>query len=226
MTTSEKPDFAITNAFSIPLVVTHHPDSDRMNTALAELFRQRSQSDAYRNPEPRVKRNDALYESRFNLFEWPEGCVQELKEFCFANLLRSVVELNGYPERILDDLRYSWEAWFHLTRKGGFFAAHTHPNHSWSGVYCVGHDGDDPKSDSGRLTFLNPNVASNMYVDAGNVRMQRPFSGAPRSLRLEAGQLVLFPSWLYHEVTPYEGDTERITVAFNVRFQYLGRDIL
>jgi len=39
---------------------------------------------------------------------------------------------------------------------------------------------------------------------------------------LTPGQLVLFPSWLLHEVMPYEGDDVRITVAFNARFKLQG----
>ncbi|MFW6339434.1 MAG: putative 2OG-Fe(II) oxygenase [Wenzhouxiangella sp.] len=226
MTTSKKPDLAVTSAFSVPLIHARHKAPQKLNEALATLFRQRAQSDAYRNPEPRFKRNQALFESRFNLFDWPETCVRELRDFCFGQLFHTIRELNGYDEAMLKDLRYACESWFHLTHKGGFFAAHTHSNHSWSGVYCVRHDGDDPASDSGRLCFLNPNPASNMYVDAGIAQLKRPFSGAPIMLRLEPGQLVLFPSWLLHEVTPYEGETERITVAFNVRFQYVGTQTL
>jgi hypothetical protein len=40
-----------------------------------------------------------------------------------------------------------------------------------------------------------------------------------RQIDLEPGQLVLFPSWVLHDVKPYEGDGERITVAFNCWFQ-------
>ncbi|NDY95574.1 putative 2OG-Fe(II) oxygenase [Wenzhouxiangella limi] len=225
-TSTRKPAFAVTNAFSVPLIHAHHEDPQALNDRLIQLFRQRAQSDAYRNPEPRVKRNQALFESRFNLFDWPEACVQELRDFCFGHLFRAIAELNGYDQAMLKDLRYACESWFHLTRKGGFFAAHNHPLHSWSGVYCVRHDGDDPDSDSGRLTFLSPHMGANMYVDAASVRFKRPFAAAPLMLRLEPGQLVLFPSWLLHEVTPYEGETERITVAFNVRFQYVGTQTL
>ena len=32
------------------------------------------------------------------------------------------------------------------------------------------------------------------------------------------GQLVLFPSWVLHDVKPFEGEGERITVAFNCWF--------
>jgi predicted 2-oxoglutarate/Fe(II)-dependent dioxygenase YbiX len=86
----------------------------------------------------------------------------------------------------------------------------------------VRHDGDDPNSDSGKLTFINPNYAGTMYVDKASAAFKRPFSMAPVMLRLVPGQLVLFPSWLLHEVMPYEGDRERITVAFNCKFRYAG----
>ena len=94
--------------------------------------------------------------------------------------------------------------------------------HSWSGVYCVKHDGDDPASDSGRLTFINPHSAATMYLDMALANMKPPHAMSPRSLRLEPGQLVLFPSWLLHEVLPFEGEGERITVAFNARFMLDG----
>ena len=32
---------------------------------------------------------------------------------------------------------------------------------------------------------------------------------------LQPGQLVLFPSWVQHQVMPFYGEGERITVAFN-----------
>ena len=215
------------HAFAVPMGVTRMPDQARLNTQLRELFLQReTKGDLYANPEPRVKRNKTLFESRFDLFDWPEACVQELRSFCIRHLYQLFQSLNGYDADQVQQMHFALESWFHITRGGGYFAAHNHPNHSWSGVYCVKHDGDDPETDSGKLCFINPNIASNMYVDAANVRLQRPFSGAPLMLRLEPGQLVLFPSWVLHEVMPYEGTTERITVAFNARFRYAGSGIL
>lgn len=217
------PAAEIIHAFATPLGTTHLPDSEGLNARLRELFLQReTRGDLYANPEPRVKRNKTLFESRFDLFEWPEACVQELRSFCIGQLYQMFQSLNGYDTQQLQQMHFALESWFHVTRGGGYFAAHNHPNHSWSGVYCVKHDGDEEESDSGKLCFINPNLASNMYVDAANVRMKRPFSGAPLMLRLQPGQLVLFPSWLLHEVMPYEGTTERITVAFNARFRYTG----
>jgi uncharacterized protein (TIGR02466 family) len=221
------PPFQIISSFAIPIVMAHHPDPDDLNSKLRDLFAERAaEGDRFSNPEPRVRRNKTLFESRFDLFDWPEPCVQNLKEFCFAQLYHTIAELNGYDRPTLSKMQYGCESWFHLTRRGGYFAAHNHPLHSWSGVYCVRHDGDDPDTDSGKLTFINPNYHGSMYMDVANARLKRPFGGAPILLRLQPGQLVLFPSWLLHEVMPYDGETERITVAFNVRFRYTGEGVL
>lgn len=215
--------FSIIQAFAIPMANAQHPNCADLNTQLRELFLAREQQgERYSNQEPRVRRNRTLFESRFDLFDWPEACVQQLRDFCFSNLFRAIADLNGYGPEVLKGMRYSCESWFHIARGGGYFGAHNHPLHSWSGVYCVRHDGDDPETDSGKLTFINPNLAGNMYIDVATARLRRPFSTAPIMLRLKPGQLVLFPSWLLHEVLPYEGNTERITVAFNMKFRYEG----
>jgi len=38
-------------------------------------------------------------------------------------------------------------------------------------------------------------------------------------VKFEPGQLVLFPSYVLHDVKPFEGEGERITVAFNCWFK-------
>lgn len=219
-----RPDFQVIPTFAIPLVDAHLANCEELNASLRDLFvRRAAEGDRYSNREPRVRRNRSLFESRFDLFDWPEESIQQLREFCLGNLYRAIQELNGYKTETLQNMHMAVESWFHLTHQGGYFGAHNHPLHSWSGVYCVKHDGDDPQSDSGKLTFINPNIAGTMYIDTASARFQRPYSMAPVMLRLVPGQLVLFPSWLLHEVMPYEGDSERITVAFNAKFRYAGQ---
>jgi predicted 2-oxoglutarate/Fe(II)-dependent dioxygenase YbiX len=41
---------------------------------------------------------------------------------------------------------------------------------------------------------------------------------APVEFKLEAGQLVIFPSYVFHEVAPFYGSDTRITVATNCWF--------
>ncbi|MDP9008001.1 MAG: 2OG-Fe(II) oxygenase family protein [Pseudomonadota bacterium] len=48
--------------------------------------------------------------------------------------------------------------------------------------------------------------------------MKLPYGNMLAQLSLAAGQLVMFPSWVLHDVKPFEGEGERITVAFNCWF--------
>jgi uncharacterized protein (TIGR02466 family) len=215
--------FQITPGFSVPLVYAKLDDPAELNHQLRELFLAReAEGDRFRNPEPMVYRNDKLFESNFRLFDWPQPACARLRDFCWATLYRAIGELNGYDQKMLMRLHIQHQSWFHITRRGGFFGAHNHAMHSWSGVYCVKHDGDDPASDSGRLTFINPQATSTMYLDMALANMKPPYAMSPRMLRLEPGQLVIFPSWMLHEVLPFDGEGERITVAFNARFMLDG----
>ena len=58
----------------------------------------------------------------------------------------------------------------------------------------------------------------NGYLDGANRQVRAPYAVKPLELRLEAGQLVIFPSYLFHEVTPFYGRDTRITVATNCWF--------
>lgn len=171
------------------------------------------------NPRPLTQRSDAVFESHFRLFAVDDPAIVRLREYCLTQVLQFVARLNGYGGEELRRIRVHADAWFHITRRGGFFALHNHPNASWSGVYCVDPGRHDAgAADSGLLSFVNPAIASAMFMDAGTARLSGPYSYNVRHLRLEPGQLVIFPSWVLHDVKPFAGEGERITVAFNCSF--------
>ena len=206
--------------FSVPLAFDRHPAPDTLNASLRELFLAREQA-GLANPSPYTERNAALFESRFDLFQWPEPAIAQLREFCMGRLQALVMQLNAHPPARMQRLNVRTESWFHITRRHGWFGVHNHPNASWSGVYCVAAGEPDPHNpDSGKLTFLHPQAGAAMYTDAGNEQLQPPFNIQHAGYLLRAGDLVLFPSWLLHHVTPFTGEGERITVAFNCAFGY------
>lgn len=206
--------------FAVPFAFARLPDCEVLNRTLRELFVARAAAGPEQaNPRPITQRNAATFESRFDLFRDPHEGVQRLKEFCWSEMLRMVCELNGYDVATRQKLLIYNDAWFHVTRRGGFFGLHNHPNAAWSGVYCVDPGRSDAdKRESGALCFVNPALSATMHLDAGNARMSGAFASGVRSLRMEAGQLVMFPSWVLHDVKPFEGEGERITVAFNCWF--------
>lgn len=218
MAQDPRPTFQLQPAFSVPFVLVQHPDAAAMNQQLRHLLLAREAEGAtYANSKATMQIAPRLFESRFDLFKWPEGCIRELREFCWSSLYRAIGELNGYDAPMLQRLKGTADAWFHVTRHGGYFGLHNHAMASWSGVYCVdpGGDGDE----GGLLNFPHPNAAGSMFIDMSTYRLRQPFGFSSRDYRLKPGQLVLFPSWLTHQVLPYMGDAERITIAFNAWFK-------
>lgn len=208
----------ITTPFAVPFGLAHLVSHAELNVALRALFLSREQEGArYANSRATMQLTPGLFESRFDLFRWPEPCIRELREFCWNQLYLFVAEVNQIEQEALRQVRGHADAWFHITRRSGHFGLHNHPMASWSGVYCV--DPGPPGHSGGLLSFPDPNGAAAMFKDAANQKLRLPFSHSTREYRLEPGQLVLFPSWLMHQVTPYQGDGERITVAFNAWFQ-------
>lgn len=210
--------------FAVPLAQARHPECDVLNRELRDLLLARAAQGRCGNPNPSLQQQPGVFESDFNLFSWPEPCIQRLRTFCWTELGRTVQALNGYSAADMARLQIYSHTWFHVTRRGGFVIAHTHPMASWSGVYCVA-PGNVPadRPESGVLRFHNPHYYSNMFLDPGNARLRAPFHHGTWSLQLEAGQLVLFPSWVSHEVLPFHGEDERITIAFNCWFGTQGQ---
>lgn len=207
------------NMFAVPFALSRHPEAARLNQALRAYILAHEKSAGAANPRPLTYRNAALFESHFNLFREPQPAIQELKRFCWDQLLAVIGQLNSYEVQTLHRLQIYNDCWYHVTRRGGYFGLHNHPNASWSGVYCVDpgrHDAD--KKMSGVLTFVNPTITNAMHMDAGIARMQLPYAHHMANFSLEGGQLVIFPSWVLHDVKPFEGEGERITVAFNCWF--------
>lgn len=206
--------------FAVPFGFAQLENCASLNGALRALFLQRSAEGAkHANPRPLTQRNGQVFESDFQLFSAPEPAVQQLKQFCWSSLLGLIAELNKYDEATMRRLLIYSDSWFHVTRRGGFFGLHNHPNASWSGVYCVSPGEHDPgKADSGLLSFVGPATISALHVDAGNANLRGAFGSGIRHVKFEPGQLVLFPSWILHDVKPFEGEGERITVAFNCWF--------
>jgi uncharacterized protein (TIGR02466 family) len=212
-------------AFATPIANATLPGSTQLNNELRQLLLQReSEGNRYRNPHASMHIDKNLFESDFNLFAWPEACIRTLRGHCWTALSQFIAGLNGFAPAELNEIEIKSHTWFHITRRGGWFGLHNHPMASWSGVYCVAagvHDADRPQS--GLLRFHAPHANAGMFRDSANVRLRDPFSMRPLAFRLEAGQLMLFPSWLFHEVLPFEGEGERITIAFNCWFNRKGQ---
>ncbi|HUO18292.1 MAG TPA: putative 2OG-Fe(II) oxygenase [Steroidobacteraceae bacterium] len=212
------PTLQVTPGFAVPFASGRLASCERLNGELEALFLAR-ENEEYRNPTPSHIPQAEMFESRFNLFRWPESCVQELRSFMLDSIARTLLETSTVTPAALARLTMHNHTWYHLTRYAGSFVAHNHPLASWSAVYCV-RAGEAPadRPGSGLLRFFDTRAGAGSYLDAGNRSLRAPFATGPHEVRLEAGQIVVFPSYVIHEVSPFYGRDVRITVATNCWF--------
>ncbi len=204
--------------FAVPFGEAHLAPCERLNQELEALFLAR-ETEEHKNPTPSHVPQAETFESRFNLFRWPEACVQELRRFMLDTVARMVIETTTLRGEDLSRLKFHNHTWFHVSRYAGSFIAHNHPLASWSGVYCVRAGQKAPEHpDSGVLRFLDTRQGADSYTDPANAPMHRAYALRPLEIRLTPGQMIMFPSYVFHEVAPFYGRDTRITVATNCWF--------
>jgi uncharacterized protein (TIGR02466 family) len=204
--------------FAVPLGAARLEPCERLNRELEALFLAREDDD-HRNPMPSHIPQRETFESRFNLFRWPEPCVQELRKFVLDTVVATVVQATRLLPADLARLTLHNHTWFHITRHAGSFISHNHPMASWSAVYCVRAGEPVPEEPaSGLLRLFDPRPGAGAYRDSANASLHPVFAPAPIDFRLTDGQILVFPSYLFHEVTPFYGRDIRITVATNCWF--------
>ncbi|MCH8221747.1 MAG: hypothetical protein IIA76_10510, partial [Proteobacteria bacterium] len=190
--------------FSVPLVEFRMDDHEGLCEQLTTLFLQKAeQDDGVRNEIRRDTQHGDLFESKFDLFHWQDEPVKELAKFCHRALASTIFELSDYSEDEFSKLVFDYHAWFHVTKNGGFQALHHHQNASWSGIFCVD-PGDSPQEfpHSGAVRFYDARGFADQYRDAGNSRLKLPAKFGGYQIDHEAGRLLIFPSYVDHEIFP------------------------
>lgn len=107
--------------------------------------------------------------------------------------------------------------WSIINGPGSSNKAHIHGGSLWSGVYYV-----QTPNDSGALEFTDPRTAKLMTepkLDPDKVRERESWSNV--HFQPQAGKMVIFPSWLYHNVEPNLSRasgkaSDRIIISFNM----------
>jgi uncharacterized protein (TIGR02466 family) len=99
--------------------------------------------------------------------------------------------------------------WVNLLRGGGHHGAHIHPHSILSGTLYV-----EVPDGSGGIRFEDPRLP--MMMAAPTRRIDAPEALQPFvTVHPRPGQLLLWESWLRHEVLPGTGRKERLSVSFN-----------
>lgn len=101
------------------------------------------------------------------------------------------------------------DCWVNIMRRQVVHSLHLHPLSTISGTYYV----RTPRGCAG-LKFEDPRLERFMAAPARKADA-RAHNRAWVSVPAKAGQLVLFESWLRHEVAPNQSADARVSISFN-----------
>jgi len=186
-------NYVINSVFPIPLYQAHRDPS----TAPIEKKEIENiiESGLRRNISNQTTYNSYIFNTK----------LKNLKEFCekHVNLyVRDIVK----PRQ-----KYDWyftQSWLNVTEPGEFHHVHNHPNSIISGVFYV----KTLENDS--IEFVNPSKHyQTLRVEPKEYNLWNSLSW---NLPIEDNQLVIFPSWLQHNVPQNRTSESRISFAFNV----------
>jgi len=99
--------------------------------------------------------------------------------------------------------------WINILEPGGAHTAHIHPHSVISGTYYV-----DIPDGAGAIRFEDPRLAMMMAAPPRKARARaenRTFT----SIQPRPGMVLLWESWLRHEVPQNDGREPRISISFN-----------
>lgn len=129
--------------------------------------------------------------------------------------------INAAATGVLDFLKIVYESlevtgcWANISPPGDGHRPHTHPNNYLSGVYYV-----QTQEGANTISFDDPRPQTNVLAPVTSEITDE--NAGQIHITTRDGMLILFPSWLQHQVPRNKSHQARISVAFNIMFSRFG----
>lgn len=158
-----------------------------------------------------LKKRSTPTDPRSNDGCWRSNIVYQRAEWLENALLEQLQQSVDYYlqedpsyKQTLSQENLQIESWTNINDPGSLNLLHTHKINNFSALYYVQAQG------TGDLVFLNPanlDLSAN-YHGPGNARMHYQPSD---------GDLLMWPSWMPHEVERNTSNKHRVNIAFNIK---------
>ena len=167
----------------------------------------------------KLKKKDKIGNNRSNIGGWHSPNFDLVKEETqihfinkFKDFLKNII-INEFGWEYLPNKQRIVAMWAIINKKNSFNIMHNHQNCYLSGSYYV----KKPEK-SGDISFFDP-------VEPKTYRYPEKEKGTFHSnqvvtLKPEEGDLLVFPSYLYHSVQPNLSDEDRVVISFNIDLGY------
>ena len=132
--------------------------------------------------------------------------LKKIKPFCEQQLKIYVEQVINTKEEL--DF-YITQSWLNINKPGEYHHNHSHPNSIISGDFYISTEEDD------KITFTDPNHNTRNVLKF-NSKEYNVWNSTNWFFPTITNELILFPSWLNHQVIPNEkATTDRISLSFN-----------
>ncbi len=203
-------DFHVFALFPTPIIHVDVPDSTALNAELKAVIERQRKTDIGTEHS-----NYGGWQSTWDMEKW--GGAPAVRLIAYARNSANRVTCNRQGQSVA--INWRTNMWANVNRTGDGNEFHSHPGSFWSGVYYVDDGGiDGNPSLGGELEFMDPR-APGVAMYAPHLAFNVPGGlsvGANEVVLPKAGRMVLFPAWILHQVRPYRGAAERISIAFNL----------
>ncbi len=203
-------DVAVRGLFATPVAALEVPDAAAINVQLARLILTRREHTSSAQAS-----NAGGWHSDRDILDWGGPGVSKVIEFAKGIAGQLTADRQGQ----LVSPAWKVGVWANVNASGHANVAHYHPASFWSGTYYVDDGGcANDHGLGGEFEMLDPRgPGPGMYAPTLKFAGEDGASaGGAEIIRPRPGLLILFPSWLYHQVRPYRGSGTRISIAFNL----------
>lgn len=191
----------------------HHQNKDTLLNLIYDMANKQTH-DVDSGVSTGLKSN--LKESKFNFLETQTPEVQDLKLFfnnCISNIMTTALPSTGLFQlgpNVMPSVKIK-ESWYHITNNGGSHGFHIHPGYSWGAIFYLQSEECSTQTSNGINRFYNMNTVAGPDDLGSQWWEQHMFLDAEP----EEGTAFIFPAWIPHEATKYNGDKDRVIISIN-----------
>tara|TARA_B100000287_G_scaffold266424_1_gene250578 strand:+ start:803 stop:1459 length:657 start_codon:yes stop_codon:yes gene_type:complete len=165
----------------------------------------------------RDKNNNGIKRSNFGGWHSENNLIQnKVFDKLHNNIIETInkdINVNYYKN--LNNKVFTKEfissSWVTINNNSDFNMPHTHEGSWLSGVFYI--KLPDNYKQAGDILFQDP-----IQQRKHEIWYHKMENGNGRSFTPELGRLVLFPSWLWHQVTGNNTNQDRISFSFNIEY--------
>ena len=191
------------NIFSVPVFREEFSEAELLRSQTIQYFKDMEKDDKINYTGKYPVGSYTSFYSNEDIIGLPQ--LINLKTF-IKNTVQQVHNSVG----LSGELKFT-NSWFNINRKYGYHETHNHCPDIWSGVYYL-----QAQEADATISFTNRILIDSGWPYSAQKIVHTDFVSSKMTCPVKTGLLVVFPSYLDHNVDQQLSDNERISIAFNM----------